>query len=164
MSKLLFIFSDLESESIDAKDQNDAKHDIEIAIGGYMEDFYQGWTAHFGDSTTGDIFGFEEPEAIILAAEKWNLELRKHFTDAYVNYMRRWGHTMRSTCEDGLDNDELFKLRMATSAMDNHFSPAGNMFVYIQEDNVFQTVITEKMLAFIRENPEMCVLTIVSCT
>lgn len=163
MSTLLFIFSDMESESVNEKDKEAAKRDIQCAFGCFMEDFYGAWETGFSADVSHDVFGFEDPAAIILAAEQWNGTLRKQFVDTYETYMQNWGHTMSGTSEEGLDNQDLFRLRMAVSAMDNTFSPAIETIIYNQEDNVAYTVMDDKTLSYIRENPDLCVITNVSC-
>ena len=162
MSKMLFIFEEFDRPLVEGKDRIEAQDEIETVFGSFMEDFYETYSVHFCNQET-TIFGFENPEEIIKIAETWNRDLRDTFTTQYKAYMNCWGANISSASCDGLDNLDTFRLRMAVSALDNHFTPVADQFAFASKDRIAFTVLTDEDIAYIRENPEMCAIVYLSC-
>ena len=169
MSKLLFVFDKNNDDYLDAierKDRQEIKDTLIKAFEGGLEDNSDcGWRCSFGDSMDGDVFGIENADTIILATKAWNDEVRRNFTRMYDEYIAKWSAEFLpgNARAKGMDNQDTFHLRMAVSMLDNCFSPVCDMFVYLESENSFVTVISNELMEYICQNPELCVLTHVAC-
>lgn len=105
------------------------------------------------------IFGKEEPDKLIEAAQNWNLDIQRELLTALERFILP--HGMLSNCgpEDiPLDNNETYALKCAAMAADNDFYDFADKALYIPLEEsgalYFRTILRQDELARIEATPE----------
>ena len=97
------------------------------------------------------VFGFDEPEHIILEAEKWNGEIVRHFHLALAALDAEKERTGKLP----MDNTLTYDLKKAVTALDGCFHEFAETAVALKPAcDYFTSLIEPKQLQDIKEHPE----------
>lgn len=161
------ILTTLETIDLD-EEQLDSPYVKELAAA-YLNELFERQHDHELHCTTTSVtFGKNDPEKIVDAARKWNKNVLKYLMDAIYDLLPE-GIDYTEPLRIELDTLKTYQFKKAAQMVDNEYTPYGPFAIFWPGEFSFspvgtKTVMTDGMLAQIKQQPEEYVLFTVNIT